>query len=350
MRHGKFIVFYGINSLGKSTQAEILTSRLKQAGLKTASPIKYAVYGLEPTGTLINEYLRGKNGLRNPRALSAQEFQMLQAMNRYQFEPTLLEKLNKGFNVVAEDYAGTGIAWGIANNVDFNFLETVNSGLLKEDIVFLFTGNQFSSGREKNHTHESNSSLTKRAYESHLRLAEKYGWIKIDANRDAQNISDEIFEHVKTKLFYRKPLKFYFGMSIINSDRSNLEEGKEIVGILKKHGEVLSEHVVRDDVMEFEAENIKTGVNIFKRDISWVENSDYLIIEGSKASTGIGRELQRANDLGIPILFLYRQELKGKITRMVTDDDSIIAKTYEKKEDLEGIIEEFLSKNRIFIG
>ena len=43
---GKFIVFYGINSLGKSTQAEILIDRLEKNGRK-AEYLKYPVYELQ---------------------------------------------------------------------------------------------------------------------------------------------------------------------------------------------------------------------------------------------------------------------------------------------------------------
>ena len=53
---GKFIVFYGINSLGKSTQAEILIDRLEKNGRK-AEYLKYPVYELQ-TGKEINKVLR----------------------------------------------------------------------------------------------------------------------------------------------------------------------------------------------------------------------------------------------------------------------------------------------------
>ncbi len=60
MKKGKLIVFYGINNLGKSTQAELLVERIKQEG-KKAQHIKYPIYELEPTGSMINRYLRQNN-------------------------------------------------------------------------------------------------------------------------------------------------------------------------------------------------------------------------------------------------------------------------------------------------
>ncbi len=340
MRHGKFIVFYGVNRTGKSTQSKLLVDRLNSSGIK-AEHIKYAIYNLEPSGPLINEYLRNKN----PHDFSPREYQTFQVLNRQQSEPALLNKLKSNIAVVAEDYKGTGIAWGMADNVSQEFLERINSRLYPEDISFLFIGKQFSSGKETGHMHEGNNKLTKRAERMHLELAEKYGWIKINANRREKEISDEVFLYVK-KLFKKPELNFYFGMSIIG-DRSNLNVGKSIVEILKKYGTVLSEHVVRDDVFEFEAENIRSGVNIFERDLSWVEDSHYTIFEVTSPSTGIGREIQRSRELNTPALVLYRSD--SKITKMVTHDRCLISRVYESEEQLEPIITDFIKTHKFWL-
>jgi len=48
---GKFIVLYGINNLGKTTQTRILVDKLKLHGLK-AEYLKYPVYDLAPSGPI----------------------------------------------------------------------------------------------------------------------------------------------------------------------------------------------------------------------------------------------------------------------------------------------------------
>jgi hypothetical protein len=40
------------------------------------------------------------------------ELQLWFVLNRYQYEPELKKLLNDGYIVIAEDYVGTGIAWG----------------------------------------------------------------------------------------------------------------------------------------------------------------------------------------------------------------------------------------------
>ena len=192
MKQGKLIVLYGINNLGKTTQAKILVDNLHSIGEK-AEYLKYAIYNLEPSGTLLNEYLRKGNPLH----LTAREFQFLQVLNRWQYQPKLEKILARGVNVVAEDYIGTGIAWGIANGVDESLMKSFATGLLEENLAFVFTGQRFNSGIESNHKHEQNSELLRRAEEIHLRLAGEYSWIRVNSNRSVPEISDEIFERVK---------------------------------------------------------------------------------------------------------------------------------------------------------
>jgi dTMP kinase len=127
MTKGKFIVLYGINNLGKTTQAKLLVEKLNSAGLK-AEYLKYPIYGLEPSGVLLNNYLREGNKYN----LAPREAQIIYALNRTQYEKELLNKLENGITIIAEDYAGTGLAWGMAAGVDENFLKDINRNGFKQ--------------------------------------------------------------------------------------------------------------------------------------------------------------------------------------------------------------------------
>jgi len=192
MTPGKLITFYGVNNLGKTTQAKLLVDRLNQAGHQ-AEYLKYAIYGLEPFGPLLNDYLR--NG--NPEKFSAREFQLIQVLNRTQYEAALDEKLAHGISIVAEDYCGTGIAWGIGAGIDKNFLEEINSHLRREDLAFLFDGERFTQAIESHHQHETNEELTAKVREAHLELGREYGWQKINANLSIDEIQHQIWQIVK---------------------------------------------------------------------------------------------------------------------------------------------------------
>jgi dUTP pyrophosphatase len=185
---GKLIVLYGINNLGKSTQAKLLVERLKTNGYQ-AEYLKYAIYSLAPSGPILNDYLR--NG--NPFDLSAREAQTIQALNRTQYQADLIAKLKAGINVIAEDYKGTGIAWGLGTGVDEKFLKDINSHLIEEDLVFLFDGERFRQAIEANHKHENNEDLITKVRWAHLKLREEYGWFKINANETIEAIHEELW-------------------------------------------------------------------------------------------------------------------------------------------------------------
>lgn len=192
---GQLIVLYGINNLGKTTQAKLLEERLKANGLQ-AKYLKYPVYDLEPTGPLINEYLRGGN----PHGFLPLTAQLLYLANRTHYEAQLKEKLEQGIHIIAEDYRGTGIAWGAGAGVDKNYLIQANSILCPEDIAFFFKGERFTSGIEKSHRHEQDNALTTTVATVHQELADHYGWIPIDANDTIENIQEQIWSVVEQKI------------------------------------------------------------------------------------------------------------------------------------------------------
>lgn len=192
---GKFIVIYGVNNLGKTTQAKLLVKKLRSRGQK-AEYLKYPIYSLKPTGEIINDYLRGNNRYR----LSPREAQIIYALNRGQFEKELTKKLSAGINIVAEDYTGTGLAWGLAYGVKENFLARLNSGLLKEDLAFLLDGQRFLASREKKHLHENDGKIFEKIRKIHLKLARGYGWKIINANQTVKKVQRDIWDKLPKKL------------------------------------------------------------------------------------------------------------------------------------------------------
>ncbi len=191
IKKGKLIVFYGTNNLGKSTQAKILIEKLKEKNIE-AEYLKYPIYDLEPSGPVLNNYLR--NG--NPYNLSAREAQIIYCLNRTQYQKELEKKLDSGINIIAEDYTGTGIAWGMGAGVEQEFLENINSHLLKEDIALLFDGERFKEAVEKNHKHEQNDEFSQKVRQIHLDLGKKYNWEIVNANLSIEEISDIIFKKI----------------------------------------------------------------------------------------------------------------------------------------------------------
>lgn len=190
---GKFIVIYGANNLGKSTQVGLLGRTLSAMG-KEVEVIKYPIYSLEPTGPRINDMLRGGS-----LELTPEELQREFAQNRRDFQPRLESLLNSGKWVVAEDYKGTGIVWGVTYGVSLEVMEEINAGLLDEDLAVLLDGERFSAGIERAHLHEQGGKWDL-ARKVHLELAERYGWVVIGASNQEHEVARRIWEVVESRL------------------------------------------------------------------------------------------------------------------------------------------------------
>lgn len=195
MREGLFIVIYGINNLGKTTQAKMLVESFQQAGL-AAEYLKYPIYDLAPTGPKINEILRsGEKQL-----ITEEELQKIYVQNRVDYQPQLCKKISEGVNIVAEDYSGTGIAWGWSKGADLVNLIALNKGLLKPDIEILLDGERFIGGKEENHLHESNDELMDKCRANHLLLAARFGWQVVGANQTVEEVQWDILQILERRV------------------------------------------------------------------------------------------------------------------------------------------------------
>lgn len=184
-----FIVLYGINNIGKTTQAKLLLKKLTNKGIK-AEYIKFPVYDIKPSGDILNNYLR----LNNTYNLNPRENQIINTINKTQFESILIEKINSGITIIAEDYIGTSIAWGVSLDISQTFLEKINSHLKKEDIAILLNGDRFKKAIECKHKHEHDDILINKVKNNFEQLAKKNNWIIINANQSIEDIYKKIYK------------------------------------------------------------------------------------------------------------------------------------------------------------
>ena len=190
MRKGKFIAIYGVNGIGKTTQVEILVKYLQSQGLN-ASRLKYPVYDLFPEGPFIYQYLRDPE-FRAKNELSTDALQQKYADNRMRYEPELKKRLESGEWIVAEDYIGTGIAWGMTWGGDLEYLEDINKNLMLADFSSLMHGERFNTAIEKYHRNEMENERIKICKNFHLLLAEKYKWKIINANQSVEEVKRDV--------------------------------------------------------------------------------------------------------------------------------------------------------------
>ncbi len=190
MKKGKFIAVYGINGIGKTTQVEILVKYLQSKGLK-ASRLKYPIYDLPPEGPFIYKYLRDPQ-FRAENELSTDELQQKYADNRVRYEAELKKRLKSGEWIVAEDYIGTGIAWGLTWGGNLEYLEKINKNLLLADFSILMYGERFNTAIEKDHRNEMESERIKICKNFHLLLAKIYDWKLVNANQSVEKVGEDM--------------------------------------------------------------------------------------------------------------------------------------------------------------
>jgi len=192
IKKGKFISLYGINNIGKSTQAQILTEKLINEGYD-AEFLKYPNYGIEPSGKFLDNVLRSGTAQK----ITEDELQMWFVLNRYQFQSEIEKKLAEGKILVVEDYTGTGIAWGTAKGLDRKWLEDINKNLLKEDLAIYLYGARHLGAKEASHIHEQNDVLIEKCRLVHEKLAVEYKWKKILVEGTKMETAEKIWEMVK---------------------------------------------------------------------------------------------------------------------------------------------------------
>ena len=119
------------------------------------------------------------------------------ADNRKRYERELKKRLANGKWIVAEDYIGTGIAWGLTWGGDLEYLEKINKKLLQPDLEILIHGERFLTAVEKDHRNEMEPERIRICKNFHLLLAKKYGWKIVKANRSIKKVQNDIINIIK---------------------------------------------------------------------------------------------------------------------------------------------------------
>jgi len=135
-------------------------------------------------------------------------------------------------------------------------------------------------------------------------------------------------------------MKIYFAGSITGG-RNDSQLYLEIINILKKYGEVLTEHVGNDNLTQM-GEKLSSE-EIYKRDINWVKMSDVLVAEVTNPSFGVGIEIARASEFGKKIICFYRQVEDRKLSAMISGCPGVKVFKYQEIRD----IEEIFSREKI---
>src|SRR6185436_7977216 len=116
--------------------------------------------------------------------------------------------------------------------------------------------------------------------------------------------------------YFRSGLEMtiYFAGSI-SSGRGDQAIYAQIIGLLKRHGAVLTEHF--GDASLTSAGETLADRDIHDRDLEWLRKADVLVAEVTTPSLGVGYEIGRAVEWGKRVVCLHRPFHGRRLSGMI---------------------------------
>tara|TARA_B110000285_G_C14858019_1_gene483171 strand:+ start:149 stop:754 length:606 start_codon:yes stop_codon:yes gene_type:complete len=197
------IVIEGGDQAGKLTQSILLEKALKKQKIKTKL-FHFPDYET-PIGKEIRKYLDGK------RKFPPQVIHCLLAANRWEKLDAILAAEEKNSVLIMNRYYHSNLVYGLANGLKQKWLESLDEGLPKADLVILLDVTQKESfsrtprnkigGRVmKRDKFEKNKEFSTKISNLYRTVAKKKHWKIINATKSKIEVHEEILKIFSKKL------------------------------------------------------------------------------------------------------------------------------------------------------
>ena len=189
------VTFEGGDQAGKKTQSALLAKRLKSLKIKTKL-FSFPDYST-PIGKEIDKYLHGK------RKFPPQTIHTLLAANRWEKVDEIKKAQEKNSVVIMNRYAESNLGYGLANGLKLPWLEGLDAGLPKSDLVIVLDVPQNESFKRKKQNRdkfEKNAKFSQTISRTYRKLAKKKRWKIIDATQSKDNVHQDIMRVFSRKI------------------------------------------------------------------------------------------------------------------------------------------------------
>jgi len=189
------IVIEGGDQAGKKTQTILLAKALKKRKIKTIV-FSFPDYST-PIGKEIAKYLGGK------RKFAPQVIHCLLAANRWEKLNEILDAQLKYSILIMNRYYHSNLIYGLANGMKQKWLENLDAGLPKADLVILLDVTQkesFSRKKTNRDKFEKNEEFLKKISKIYRNIARNKHWKIIDASQSKQKVHEDILKVIKNKV------------------------------------------------------------------------------------------------------------------------------------------------------
>lgn len=195
---GLLIAIEGIDQSGKRTQAQLLVKALG-VGVQSTTVVSFPDYST-PLGRELRAYLSGKS------QLDYHAVHLLYAANKWEKAHEIHNRISLGGFVVINRYTPSNLAYGVAHGLDLGWLYHLEKDLPKADIVFVLDVSPKTSFLRKKRSrdvHEGDLQYLRRVRSAYLRLAKRYHWKVVNAERKVDVVHAVLWKEV-TRLLEHK--------------------------------------------------------------------------------------------------------------------------------------------------
>jgi dTMP kinase len=189
------IVIEGGDQAGKKTQTGLLSKALKKRKIKTTT-FSFPDY-TTPIGKEIAKYLAGK------RKFPPQTIHCLLAANRWEKLNHILLAQSKNSVLIMNRYYQSNLVYGLANGMKQSWLENLDAGLPKADLVILLDVSQkesFNRKKSNRDKFEKNEEFLKKISKIYRNTAKKKKWKIINASQSKEEVHQEILKIFSKKI------------------------------------------------------------------------------------------------------------------------------------------------------
>jgi dTMP kinase len=189
------IVIEGSDQAGKKTQSELLAQALNARKLRTKI-FSFPDY-TTPLGREIDNFLHGK------RKFPPQVIHCLLAANRWEKLQEIKKAQSENSILIMNRYYQSNLVYGVVNNLNLKWLQNLDEGLPKADLVIVLDVSQkesFSRKRSKRDKFEKDKKFLVQISETYRKLAKKLGWKLVDASRTKEEVHQSIIDILSKKI------------------------------------------------------------------------------------------------------------------------------------------------------
>lgn len=189
------IAIEGGDQAGKLTQSTMLEKALKKSKVRTRL-FHFPDYET-PVGKEIRKYLDGK------REFPPQVIHCLLSANRWEKLREITSAQETNSVLIMNRYYHSNLVYGIANGMKPRWLEGLDDGLPKSDLVILLDVSQKESFRRQKTSRdkfEKNEEFLRKISKIYRRVAKKKRWKIIDATRPRDEVHAEILKISSEKI------------------------------------------------------------------------------------------------------------------------------------------------------